>query len=102
MSPLKIRFLYPFLAITLFILPGCSGFGSAIEEANTASNIQKMKNMSAGGTGCLPEDIDVQVVDAHWNNTGVWKARCKEKTYICSFTGIFDLGITSNCAPEVR
>lgn len=90
---MKIRFLL--LIGCGVMLSGCS----AIELAQSDMAQSKMKNLSSGKIGCLPDAITIDVVSAGWNDTAIWKATCKGITHICSYNGNDD-GILMDCAKE--
>jgi len=75
---------------------GCSATQVAKSSESAAS---KLKHISSGKVGCLPEDITLEVISAGWNNTALWKASCRGETYICSYDMAGE-AVIFNCAQE--
>jgi hypothetical protein len=80
------------VTITLLIMAGC------------AASIPKLQVVSAGHTGCAPDDNAISnVVTQHGGL--VWNATCKGTAYLCS---AMDTGSTTassavvSCAPAVK
>jgi hypothetical protein len=57
-----------------------------------------MKNVSAGYTGCLPDENQITNVNPDLGVT-TWNATCKGKTYLCSSVGNSPGSTTEHCAP---
>lgn len=61
---------------------------------------EKIRYMSAGSTGCLPADMDVEFIEPKWNVHGVWTVTCKSNVYVCSASGV-DQNVAS-CSPLAK
>ena len=44
----------------------------------------RMQFVSAGYTGCLPQENDISNTTTNLNGSIIWNATCKGKTYLCS------------------
>lgn len=53
-------------------------------SANSPVVQEHLKTVSAGHTGCAPEDNVISNVNAKLDGSGTWNATCKGKTYLCS------------------
>jgi hypothetical protein len=68
------------LAIVLG-LSGCTAI------ANSPLVAAQLKIVSAGHTGCLPDDNELSNISMSANGSGLWNATCKGKVYLCSAVG---------------
>lgn len=84
------------LSLSLF-LAGCVT-PSNVNNSEFAK--EKIKYMSAGSTGCLPADMNVEFIDPKWNHHGVWTVKCKSQLFVCSAAGV-DQNIAS-CSPSIE
>jgi hypothetical protein len=66
--------LLPIVAVTLATLTGASGCVSLPD---------KLKTISAGHTGCEPEQLVISAIRNEPTGT-LWNATCNGKTYLCS------------------
>jgi hypothetical protein len=53
-------------------------------SANSPRVQEQLKIVSAGHTGCMPEDNVLSNVVANPDGSGTWNATCKGKAYLCS------------------
>ncbi len=71
---------------------GCVSVNSPIVQ-------EKLKTVSAGYTGCVPDENVLSNVAANADGSGTWNATCKGKTYLCSAVATFDKSESFHCAP---
>jgi hypothetical protein len=66
-------------------------------------DLDYMKEVSAGRTGCLPDDNVIANVHetSLKNGTTTWTASCKEKTYVCS-NSEEATGMLISCTPLAK
>jgi hypothetical protein len=64
--------------------------------------ISKLQVVSSGHTGCMPEDNQISVIWAKPDGSGLWKAGCKGKTYLCSTITSAGGSATYSCALEAQ
>ena len=87
------------LLLVVFLgISGCMAMANSI--ANSPSNITALKTVSAGYTGCLPDENQVSNINATAAGT-TWNAKCKSKSkiYLCSSVGYAGDGTESHsCA----
>lgn len=62
----------------------------------------KLRLVSAGYTGCVPEDNVLTNVSATMDGSGSWNASCKGKPYLCTSVGQVDGGAQYHCAPVAQ
>jgi hypothetical protein len=75
------------LAVVLLGITGCAAI------ANSPLVVNKLKMVSAGHTGCLPDENEISNVNS---GSSTWNATCKGKVYLCS-------GVDSySCAPVAK
>jgi hypothetical protein len=74
---------------------GCVSVNSPIVQ-------DKLKTVSAGYTGCMPEDNVLSNVAAKPDGSGTWNATCKGKTYLCSAVATVNKSESFNCAPVAQ
>lgn len=75
------------LVVVSLTITGCA---SMIEK--------KMKDASAGHTGCPPEENEVSNVNLNFlQSSATWNVTCKDKVYLCSV-----VGKSASCAPVAR
>lgn len=82
-------------ASTLVITAACVTAMTADSPAMTKA----LQIISAGHTGCLPEENEISGVKMNLDGSGIWNATCKGKTYLCSaFLGV-SKSESYSCAP---
>jgi hypothetical protein len=74
---------------------GCVSVNSPIVQ-------EKLKTVSAGYTGCIPEENVLSNVAAKYDGSGTWNATCKGKTYLCSAVATVDKSESFHCAPMAQ
>ena len=84
---------------TILTLTGCATLASSIVESQPFTN--ELKAMSAGYTGCLPDNNEVAVISYDTNGHMLWNATCKGKKYLCSTVSTTRSDVSS-CAPAVE
>jgi hypothetical protein len=82
--------------VLVAILVGISGC-TAI--ANSPMVARQLKIVSAGHTGCLPDDNVLSNVSLSGDGSGLWNATCKGKVYLCSAAGSVSGSSSFSCAP---
>jgi len=80
------------VVVTLPIVTSCA-------STNSPMAINRLRMISAGHTGCLPEENDILNVKVNLDGTGTWNAMCKAKTYLCSAVPTLNSGTAYACAP---
>ena len=83
----------PWLALLIAFAAGACGCASVPE---------KLKTVSAGYTGCRPEENELSNVVAKPDGSGTWNATCKGKTYLCSAISTLDDSESFHCAPVAQ
>lgn len=82
-------------AAVLGTLAGC-----VVSLANSPIVTSRLQLISAGYTGCKPDDNAIANVVTHIDGTGLWNATCKGKVYLCSATSTTN-SESYSCAPAV-
>jgi hypothetical protein len=79
-----------FALSTLVVLAACATL------LRSPPMVSQLQGISAGHTGCPPEDIRISNVKLHppLGDTMTWNATCNARTYLCSSVGRSD-----SCAP---
>src|SRR5258708_11667835 len=75
--------------------------GCAIPSPESPAIQNKLKLISAGHTGCQPEENVISNVISSPNGDGQWNATCKGKTYLCTTVGTATGSHPYSCAPMV-
>jgi hypothetical protein len=84
------------LAIALASIGGCVSASSPLVQ-------EHLKIVSAGHTGCMPDDnviSNVVMLDLAGNAT--WNATCKGKVYLCTAAGSVGNSESYSCAPVAQ
>jgi hypothetical protein len=84
------------LSIVFFGAAGC------VVTANSPIIARQLKFVSAGHTGCLPDDNEISNVSLGGDGSGLWNATCKGKVYLCSSAGSVSGSSAFSCAPAVQ
>ncbi len=91
-------------AMALCVLATCGCATTSNVTAAAASSpvvIEGLQVVSAGHTGCLPENNQVSIIWAKPDGSGLWTATCNGKTYLCST--LATNGVSSySCAVQVQ
>lgn len=70
--------------------------------ANSQMMISALQMVSAGHTGCLPEENQISNMKPNPDGSGTWNATCKGKAYLCSaFQGVSN-SESYSCAPVAQ
>ena len=86
------------LVITVLATTACVSANSPIVQ-------QQLKTVSAGYTGCAPEENTLSNVAPRADGSGTWNVTCKGKMYLCSGIATGNAGHTSesfHCAPVAQ
>lgn len=80
-----------------------SGLSAAASPTVPDSLLAMLKVVSAGHTGCLPDDNILTNVDMHYNGEGglwggLWNATCHTTPYLCSAV-VTNRSESFSCAP---
>lgn len=62
----------------------------------------RLKLVSAGYTGCKPEDNQLTDVRASFDGSGSWYATCKGRQYLCTSVGSTSGDVSFQCAPVAK
>ncbi len=80
-------------ATALALALAAAGCASTAELTATASHgpavTKELQLVSAGYTGCMPEDNRITVLRAYASGGGLWRATCGRTTYLCSGIPVF-------------
>ena len=80
--------------VVLLMMAGC------VLTANSPMVARQLKMVSAGHTGCLPDDNELSNISLSGDGSCVWNATCKGKVYLCSAVGFAGGSLESfSCAP---
>jgi len=80
----------------VLVITGCSVM------ANSPIIVNKLKIVSAGHTGCLPDQNEISNVNASPDGSGTWNATCKGKVYLCSAVRSVGNSESYSCAPVAQ
>jgi hypothetical protein len=84
-------------SVVVAVLVGISGCAAI---ANSPMIATQLKIVSAGHTGCLPDENELSNISMSANGSGLWNATCKGKVYLCSAVGSAGSNSESySCAP---
>lgn len=87
-----------FLLVNVLGVTGCTAIVSSI--ANSPAGIRHTQLVSAGHTGCLPDDNQISNMSASTDGSATWNATCKGKIYLCSAVSSAGSNAESySCAP---
>lgn len=75
---------------------------SACVTANSPMVTRGLQMISAGHTGCLPEENQISNMNANLDGSGTWNAACKGKTYLCSSFKGTGTSTSYSCAPVAQ
>lgn len=84
------------------IVIGFLGTSGCVSMANSPAVVDKLKIVSAGHTGCLPEENEISNVKASLDGSGTWNATCKGQVYLCSAVATVGNSESYNCAPVAK
>src|SRR4051812_3559959 len=90
----------PCLAVLAAIAASASGCTSLAE--NLPMVHEKLRTVSAGYTGCMPEENILSNIKPNPDGSGTWNATCKGKTYLCSAIATVDNSVSFHCAPAAQ
>lgn len=71
---------------------------TACVTANSPLVQDRLKLISAGHTGCLPDANDISNVSLNTDGSGIWNATCKGQTYLCTAVGSVGNSEAFSCA----
>jgi hypothetical protein len=70
--------------------------------ANSPIIVNRLKLVSAGHTGCLPDANEISNVTANLDGSGMWNATCNGKTYLCTAVASVGSSESFSCAPAAQ
>lgn len=76
-------------------------FALIAATACVTARMNALKTVSAGHTGCTPEQIIISNHTGHFDYNETWNATCNGKVYLCSGLGN-GRSEDYSCAPAVR
>jgi len=86
------------ITTTVAIATGCASL-----SASSPIVTDRLKMVSAGHTGCLPDANDISNVAMNLDGSGLWNASCKGKIYLCSAVASGSAQSESfSCAPAAQ
>jgi len=86
------------LVVNVLAVTGCTAIADSV--ANSPAGIRHLQLVSAGHTGCLPDDNQISNVSASTDGSATWNATCKGKIFLCSAVGSAGSNAESySCAP---
>lgn len=91
--------------LTLGVVTTLTGCSTAIVTAHakeSPSVAERLQIVSAGHTGCLPEDNQLSITWVRVGGDSLWKSTCKGKTYVCSAVTWVNGTEAISCAPEAQ
>lgn len=86
------------LFVSFLGVTGCTAIVSSI--ATSPQGMRHAQFVSAGHTGCLPDDNQISNMNASPDGSATWNATCKGKVYLCSAVASAGSNAESySCAP---
>jgi hypothetical protein len=73
--------------------------GTGCVSVNSPMVTDRLKLVSAGHTGCSPDENEISNVTAKPDGSGMWNATCKGKRYLCTSIGLTGNTAAFSCAP---
>ena len=89
----------PILAIAAGCVPVSQG--ELAHPAASSPIVRSLKLISAGHTGCLPDDNAITNIESHADGSGLWNATCRGTVYLCTTVATVGESATYSCAPAV-
>ncbi|HYJ39551.1 MAG TPA: hypothetical protein VEW08_02105 [Steroidobacteraceae bacterium] len=87
----------PWIALLAALGAGAYGCSSLTAESPLVKD--KLKAVSAGYTGCMPEENELSNVAPKPDGSGTWNATCKGKSFLCSAVADANNSVSFHCAP---
>ena len=87
---------------TSVLIVGILGSAGCVSVANSPLVVKQLKMVSAGHTGCLPDENEISIVNIGLDGSGLWNASCKGKVYLCSAVGSVGNSESYSCAPVAK
>jgi len=85
------------IAVLLTVTGGCVPLST-----NSPIVQDRLKLVSAGHTGCMPDENLISNVVAHPDGSGTWNATCKGKAYLCTAVSSIGHSESFSCAPVAQ
>jgi hypothetical protein len=82
--------------VVVLVIAGCASM------ANSPIVVKQLKMVSAGHTGCLPDENEISNVNSSPDGSGTWNATCKGKVYLCSAVASVGNSESYSCAPVAK
>jgi hypothetical protein len=64
--------------------------------------LSHLKTISAGHTGCLPDENEIDNVSYSPSSSSIWNATCRGKVYVCSAVASGSKSESSTCTPDAK
>lgn len=71
-------------------------------SARSGPVISRLQMVSAGHTGCLPQQNEISNVVMNLDGSGTWNASCQGKAFLCSAVGSTGGSESFSCAPVAK
>ena len=85
------------LRVVLLVTVATTTCGCVSVLADSPIVQKKLKTVSAGYTGCAPEDNVLSNVAPKPDGSGTWNATCNGKTYLCSAVATVNKSESFHC-----
>jgi hypothetical protein len=79
-----------------------AGFALMTTTACQTAIMNQLKTVSAGHTGCTPDQITISNHTGTFSNNETWNATCNGKVYLCSGVVTGKSSEDYSCAPAVK
>jgi hypothetical protein len=90
------------LRVILIVALSSGASGCVPLSANSPMIQDRLKVISAGHTGCAPDENLLSNVVAHSDGSGIWNATCKGKMYLCTAVVSDGHSESISCAPVAQ
>jgi hypothetical protein len=92
----------PFSVRSALLCLAAVGAGCVPLRPETPGVQKKLQFVSAGFTGCMPEDNAITNIDPHPVGEFTWNATCNTSAYLCSSIDEVSGQTHYNCAPVAQ
>ena len=89
--------------VAAIALIGCAAVSGCVTQlAHSGFITSHLQMVSAGHTGCLPQENEISNVAMNLDGSGTWNATCKAKVFLCSAVGSNGGSESFSCAPVAK
>jgi hypothetical protein len=89
------------IGVVVVVVFGITGCVAVVADSPMVA--RQLKIVSAGHTGCLPDDNEISNMRLSGDGSGTWNATCKGKVYLCSAAGSAGrIAESFSCAPVAQ